>query len=431
MVGADVRSEASARPALLSPLVHQALLGAFYGSGIIGCLLVYGLLQERIMSEPYGEDFFKVSVFLVLCNRLVAVVFALGMLLAKEEELRNQAPLWKYCAISLSNVGATWCQYEALKYVAFPVQMLGKSFKMMPVMLWGIVISQKRYGLTDWAVAAAVTGGVTEFLMTGSIKAKHASGTSAHGLILLLVFLGLDGFTSTFQEKLFKQHSTTKYNQMFFVNSFSCMVSLITLLASGKAGEALGFCGAHPAIMGDALALSAAAVGGQWFIYSQVKEFGALVFAATMNLRQVVSILVSYATYHHSINGLQVLGLLSVFGALFYKSYAGLASPEKKEEKVPLLPDKKRSVEAFQEHMQTIQEELETMEKGSCAPKEEPAADLGEPKQAQAPGVKPEGPAVPDAVPADLPEAPAVERKATNGKKKRAQKKNCLEASEA
>jgi len=224
--------------------------------------------------------------------------------------------------------------------------MLGKSFKMMPVMIWGILISQKRYGWSDWAVAAAVTGGVTEFLMTGSIKAKHSTGTGAYGLFLLLVFLGLDGFTSTFQEKLFKQHSTTKYNQMFYVNSFSCLVSLATLLASGKAGEALGFCSAHPAFMGDALALSAAAVGGQWFIYSQVKEFGALVFAATMNLRQVVSILVSYATYHHTINELQIIGLLLVFGGLFYKSYCGLAAakPDKKETE-PLLPNK-QDVEA-------------------------------------------------------------------------------------
>merc|ERR1719356_1974917 len=215
---------------------------------------------------------------------------------------------------------------------------------MMPVMIWGIIISQKRYGWQDWAVAAAVTGGVTEFLMTGSIKAKHSTGTGAYGLFLLLVFLGLDGFTSTFQEKLFKQHSTTKYNQMFYVNSFSCIVSLTTLLASGKAGEALRFCGVHPAIMGDALALSAAAVGGQWFIYSQVKEFGALVFAATMNLRQVVSILVSYATYHHSITGLQVVGLVLVFSGLFYKSYAGLVAEPEKKETEPLLKEKQQQV---------------------------------------------------------------------------------------
>merc|ERR550537_584014 len=72
------------------------------------------------------------------------------------------------------------------------------------------------------------------------------------------------------------------------------------------------------------MTLSAAAVTGQWFIYSQVKEFGALVFAATMNVRQVVSILLSYAKYGHSITELQVLGLLLVFGGLFYKSFEGL-----------------------------------------------------------------------------------------------------------
>jgi adenosine 3'-phospho 5'-phosphosulfate transporter B2 len=291
------------------------------------------------MSQPYGEDVFQVSVFLVLCNRLVAVCFAASMIVVKGEQGSNMAPLYKYLAISMSNVGATWCQYEALKYVSFPVQMLGKSFKMMPVMIWGIIISQKSYGMTDWMVAAAVTGGVTQFLMTGTIESSHSSGNSAHGLVLLLIFLGLDGFTSTFQERLFKQHKTTKYNQMFYVNCFSSLVSLITLLASGQAGVAFAFCGQHPALMADAMSLSAAAVGGQWFIYSQVKEFGALVFAATMNLRQVVSILVSYATYHHTITGLQVIGLLLVFGGLFYKSYDGLSTQPAKKEMDPLLPE--------------------------------------------------------------------------------------------
>jgi len=34
--------------------------------------------------------------------------------------------------------------------------------------------------------------------------------------------------------------------------------------------------------------LSGAAVASQWCIYSQIKEFGALVFAATMNVRQAL-----------------------------------------------------------------------------------------------------------------------------------------------
>jgi adenosine 3'-phospho 5'-phosphosulfate transporter B2 len=308
-----------------------------YGAGIIGMLVVYGVLQERIMSEPYGTDYFKASVFLVLCNRLVAIVYSLCMILAKGESLTNAAPLWKYLAISFSNVGATTCQYEALKYVSFPVQMLGKSFKMMPVMCWGIIISRKKYTLNDWLIAAAITGGVTEFLLTGSIASKRAAGNSAFGLLLLLLFLGLDGFTSTFQEKLFKEHTTSKYNQMLYVNLGSATVSLFTLITTGSMWTAFSFISAHPGLLTDAGMLSAAAVAAQWFIYSQVKEFGALVFAATMNVRQITSIIISYIKYGHSISWLQVLGLVFVFGALFYKSYDGLTKTKDKE---PLLSDK-------------------------------------------------------------------------------------------
>merc|ERR1712087_34555 len=144
-------------------------------------------------------------------------------IVVKKEACGPAAPIWKYFAISLSNVAASTCQYEALRYVSFPVQMLGKSFKMMPVMVWGLLIAQKRYTAFDWMVAMAVTGGVTEFLMTGNIDAKHSAGTSTYGLFLLLCFLLFDGFTSTFQEKLFKDYKTSKYNQMLYVNIGSAM----------------------------------------------------------------------------------------------------------------------------------------------------------------------------------------------------------------
>merc|ERR1711976_4147 len=80
-------------------------------------------------------------------------------------------------------------------------------------------------------------------------------------------------------------------------------------------------------VRSDAVILSTSAVGSQWFIYSLIKEFGALVFAATMNVRQVVSILISYAKYGHSITALQIVGLVIIFGALFYKSFSGLLKP--------------------------------------------------------------------------------------------------------
>jgi len=304
-------------------------------------LVIYGLLQERVMSAPYIEGkelvFFRDSIFLVFCNRIVAIVFAGVMACANGESFRNRAPLWKYLAISFSNVYASACQYEALKFVSFPVQMLGKSFKMMPVMIWGMLVSRKRYSSSDWLVAVVVTGGVMEFLMTGPIGSDAGLTESRPGILLLMAFLTLDGFTSTFQEKLFKDHVTSKYNQMLYINLGSAVISSCTLVATGGFTRAVDFAFVHPDFVKDAVVLSASAVGAQWFIYSQVKEFGALVFAATMNVRQVVSILLSYLWYQHPCTSLQVIGLLTVFGALFYKSFVNMVAVLSKGEQQPLV----------------------------------------------------------------------------------------------
>jgi adenosine 3'-phospho 5'-phosphosulfate transporter B2 len=142
-------------------------------------------------------------------------------------------------------------------------------------------------------------------------------------------FLVCDGFTSTFQEKVFRDCKTTKYNQMMYVNTGSAVVSITSFLVSGAAPGTLAFCLKYPEFVTQAMTLSGAAVGGQYFIYSQVKEFGALVLAATMNLRQVISIMVSYLLYGHSITLLQSIGLVLVFASLFYKTYLGYKGGKK------------------------------------------------------------------------------------------------------
>merc|ERR1719321_2109592 len=118
---------------------------------------------------------------------------------------------------------------------------------------------------------------------------------------------------------------------MLYINLFSAVTSLFTLLCTGGLTTAIAFCAAHPRFMLDASFLSMGAVGGQFFIYSMVKEFGPLAFAACMNVRQVVSIIVSYITYAKPVTLLQIVGLAIVFGALFYKSYAAMEEKEKEK----------------------------------------------------------------------------------------------------
>merc|ERR1719189_126935 len=208
-----------------------------------------------------------------------------------------------------------------------------------------MAISGKRYKFQDWLIALAVTGGVTLFLLTGPTAAATSQGSALIGLLLLVCFLALDGATSTIQEKLFKEENTTKYNQMMYVNGISALVSFGTLLATGTLLPAFAFIQGHPAFIFDAMIFNASAVTGQWFVISQVKEFGALVFAATMNVRQIASILVSYVHYNHIITGHQILALSAVFFALLYKSVSGLHAEHAAAEKQPLLPSRIQETE--------------------------------------------------------------------------------------
>jgi adenosine 3'-phospho 5'-phosphosulfate transporter B2 len=105
-----------AEPELVNGGVKENKLwkGVFAVSGIMSTLVIYGVLQEKIMRVPYGvnKEFFKHSLFLVFCNRLTTSAVSAGALLASKKVLDPVAPVYKYCLISVTNILTTTCQYE-------------------------------------------------------------------------------------------------------------------------------------------------------------------------------------------------------------------------------------------------------------------------------------------------------------------------------
>ena len=316
--------------------------------GILVCLIGYGILQERLMSTPFptvredgsaGEMYrFTNSLFLVFCNRAFAVVFAVGaMLVGGPEERRGLtmvAPWYSYAVVSLSNVVATTCQYEALKWVSFPVQTLGKCAKPVPVMAWGLILNTgRKYKGRDYVNAGLVMAGCLLFFIGGAAGTKSAAAsgkddkeTTLMGLALMLGYLGFDGFTSTWQEKLFKGFDITEYNQMLYVGIFSGLFTTVALVTSPADAQAMppGVT-VVPGLWWSILMLSACSTIGATFILATIREFGALIFSLVMTTRQLVSIVCSALLFGHALTIAQVTGAGIVFGSLFHKSYASEA----------------------------------------------------------------------------------------------------------
>merc|ERR1712188_224330 len=238
-----------------------------------------------IMTQPYGEgeeeERFTYSAFLVLNNRVVACCVAIAILFSKGESMVNVAPILNYFGICISNTAATVCQYEALRYVTFPTQTLGKCGKTIPVLILGTLIAGKKYGVVDYVVCAMVTLGCTVFVLTGDISgsSKSAEADSFYGLLLMAGYLSFDGFTSVFQEKLFKQYKISSYNQMLYVNTCSGIMSLLGLIVAGQLLPAIEFSMRHPGFLVNAFMLSLCASMGQWVGAAMV--FGTLYWKAT------------------------------------------------------------------------------------------------------------------------------------------------------
>lgn len=283
----------------------------------------YILYENQHAADPLPA-FFNNSLFLVLANRLFAAALAMLAILLKRDrdELRSKAPLLDYMSISFSNVVATSCQYEALKWLTFPTVTIGKCAKMLPVMLILNLRSGRRYTYEDFGIAAAVLAGCAVMISSGNVVAKRtgaADEDTPFGFGLLIVYLLFDAITSTYQERLFDKYGMSVYNQMLYINASSASISVLGLSVSGGLSESLSFVSKCPRIIPDIAMLSFSAVAGQFAITYTIQSFGALLYAGIMTTRQFCSVLASDIIFKHGLTMVQWSGALMVFSALFYK----------------------------------------------------------------------------------------------------------------
>ncbi|KAF6204860.1 hypothetical protein GE061_019023 [Apolygus lucorum] len=305
-------------------LRQDALLLLFCFVGLQGSYLTWGILQEKIMTQKYTnslgqEGSFKDSQFLVFMGRVLAFTFS-GTYLILRRQPKHTMPLYKYAYCSFSNIMSSWCQYEALKYISFPSQVLAKACKIIPVMIMGKVVSKQKYEYYEYITAALISVGMTFFMMSSSTS-KDQTVTTLSGIILLGSYLVFDSFTSNWQNALFKQYKVSPVQMMCGVNLFSFLFTAVSLFQQGAFSVSLNFMVTFPKFAVDCILLAMSSGAGQLFIFFTISCYGAVVFVIIMTIRQGLAILLSCLIYQHSITVVGVLGIIMVFGAIFLRIY--------------------------------------------------------------------------------------------------------------
>lgn len=66
---------------------------------------------------------------------------------------------WMYPMCALTYLCAMLASNEALQHVSYPTQVIGKSIKPVPVMVFGVLIAGKRYQLLKYVAILMVVMG--------------------------------------------------------------------------------------------------------------------------------------------------------------------------------------------------------------------------------------------------------------------------------
>uniref|UniRef100_A0A915JY24 Adenosine 3'-phospho 5'-phosphosulfate transporter 1 n=1 Tax=Romanomermis culicivorax TaxID=13658 RepID=A0A915JY24_ROMCU len=346
----------------LSKKLNKCALFLFCAGGLLTTYLAWGILQERLMTSRYefsifnstGNEYFtqkrkfKDSQFVVFSNRLGAFLISAIYLTAfrrrKNDFSSNEednVPLHKYFYASFSNILSSYCQYEALKFISFPAQVLGKASKIVPTMLMGIIVQRKSYPCCQYFSGLLISAGVFSFLLYGyggDDESVHSTMTKnpkiyieSHqqnfhlisGLILMSCYLASDSFTSNWQNAMFsKYRQCSSMQMMLWVNFYSILLTLVGLTGRGDLFSTSLDILSNGSLAYDIFLTSICSSIGQLFIFYTIYKFGAVNFTIIMTTRQALSILLSCWIFGHKVNLYGYTSLAVVFWSLFVYNYS-------------------------------------------------------------------------------------------------------------
>jgi UDP-galactose transporter B1 len=212
--------------------------------------------------------------------------------------------------------------YLLISYVIYPIQVLAKSCKPVPVMLMGAAMG-KKYPARKYANVVMIVLGVALFMGAGTDKKKaasvdsdsdtgadsesNASPSQIIGIVLLFVSLCFDGGTGAYEDKLMSVHSVQPFDLMYNIQLGKTILAFIGLLVLNQLHifiqmvQEMGF-------LLVALGLSGAL--GQVFIFVTIAKFGALTCSIIGLARKVTTLVASIYFYGHHLNSLQFTGLM-------------------------------------------------------------------------------------------------------------------------
>jgi solute carrier family 35 (UDP-galactose transporter), member B1 len=287
--------------------------------------------EDVYKKQERGDERFSMTFYALVIERFInafsafVIIFVFG-------GSGFKLPLREIFNSGATQMFAMAASNEALRYVSYPTQVLGKSCKMVPVMVGGLLVGGRKFTRFQYVSVAFVTFGVFLFNMGGGSsssgghqKSTDDKGNSMYGLFLIFVSLVFDAITGGLQDKvkittksLNPSHSKTAkpsaHESMLYTNLSGAICALFFAIFTGQISSGFYFCQKHPKVLKSIVSYSLASAIGQNFIYHTITSFDVLVLTTVTTTRKIFSTLFSvFRNPNLHLTTVQWLGCFVVF----------------------------------------------------------------------------------------------------------------------
>ena len=181
---------------------------AFCAIGIFCFHFYFGVLQEKITRGIYAEKGqtperfqYTMALVFVLCAANVFYATMISALVLKEG--RDETNSYDCALTSLIYLVAKLASNTALKWVEYPRQVIFKSCKPIPVLIFGVLIGRKKYSIIKYLCVLTIVIGIALFMYKDGSTAKNPEVGNVIGIgeSLLSVSLPVMGFVEGYKKE--------------------------------------------------------------------------------------------------------------------------------------------------------------------------------------------------------------------------------------
>jgi len=222
-----------------------------------------------------------------------------------------------------------------LRYLPFPIQVVGNCFKPVPVMIFSILLARKRYTLVKYLNVFLIVVGVVLFMYQDGTTINNADDDFTKGFLLLVCGLVAYGVFCGVQDMIRSGSKVSAFSMMYSINFYCTIILMVLAIASGQVVGFAEFAKRHIEIVSLVFGEAFCASIGQVFVFLIVAHFDSLTFTIISLARKFFTVLISVFVMGNDLILRQWIGMLIVFVILFADTiYDHIINVKKPDDKV-------------------------------------------------------------------------------------------------